>query len=114
MQTVLFGDAPGMRRRADLVHVRWGNNNAPLSTIEWQRTVQLFDNPFTSVAAEGTQRMAVGLPTGPVTLTAALVSSRYFETLGTRAVAGRLLDASDTVDGGPVVVLLRRRRPRCS
>ena len=34
MQTVLFGEVPGVSRRADLVHVRWRNNNAPLSTVE--------------------------------------------------------------------------------
>ena len=106
MQTVLFGEVPGVSRRADLVHVRWRNNNAPLSTVEWDRAVQLFGDPFTSLAAEGTQRMAVGLPTGPVTLTTSLVSGRYFETLGTRPVLGRLLDPTDAVDGGPLVVLL--------
>ncbi len=109
MQTVLFGETPGIRWRADLVHVRWGNNNAPLSNVEWDRAQQLFGDPFTSIAVEGTQRMPVGLPTGPVTLTTSLVSSRYFETLGTRSVIGRLLDPTDLVDGGPLVALLGAR-----
>jgi putative ABC transport system permease protein len=109
MQAVLFGEAPGMFRRVDLVHVRWGDNNAPLSNVEWDRAQQLLEGPFTSVSAEGIRRMAVGLPTGPVTLTASIVSSRYFETLGTVPVLGRLLDSADAIDGGPLVVMLGAR-----
>src|SRR4051812_18919565 len=66
MNTVLFGESVGISHRQDLVHVRWSDHNAPLSRVEWERAQPLFGDAFSSVAAEGSRRVPVGLPTGPV------------------------------------------------
>src|SRR5262249_5569401 len=61
---------------------------------------------FTSIAAEGDHTVALGLTAGPASTPAAFVSGRFFDTLGTIALAGRLLGPADDLAGAPPVVVI--------
>jgi predicted permease len=62
-----------------------------------------------TISAEANRALPVSLPGGASTLLVGFVSDRYFRTLETRSVAGRVLDERDAVAGPPVVALLGAR-----
>jgi predicted permease len=61
---------------------------------------------FSGVAAEGNQILPLALPSGPVSRPVAFISARYFETLGTSPIAGRLFDARDSDPGAPPAAVI--------
>ena len=61
---------------------------------------------FAGVAAQGSRRLPVSLPTEPAVVPAAFVSPAFFQVLGTRPVAGRLLTPADGASAdAPVLVI---------
>ena len=108
MKALVFDDVPGIDDRSGLIRLRWADLTA-MSRDDFDVIEQSLASAFSPFAAEGNRSVPVVLPSGPVTVNAAFVSSRYFETLGTVAVRGRLLTALDgRAEGAPVVLISER------
>jgi putative ABC transport system permease protein len=109
LTATLVGEAPGIPDRSSLTQVRWSGNDTLLTESEWDGLAPALGATYTSVAAEGVRRLPVLLPRGATTLTTAFVSDRYFQTLGTTARMGRLLDVRDAVPGPPLAAVIGAR-----
>jgi putative ABC transport system permease protein len=104
--TLIFRDVPGTRDRRNLIRVKWSNQEGTFTASEFAAFESRQPLAFTTVAAQGDRSMPVLLPPGPATLTTAFVSARFFETLGTRPVSGRVLNQRDALaDALPVAVI---------
>jgi predicted permease len=104
VSAVVFAPIPGMAAKQTLVRLSW-NQVAGFTPIEFDALDRDPPGAFASVAAQGDEAVVVVGPSGPVTTNAAFVSSRFFETLGTQPVQGRLLHAADTAGGAPSIVV---------
>ena len=91
---MVFEPIPGVRDRQQLVQLRWGDGSVTFSPAEIQ-AIDAAMTGFSSTAAESTRVLPAALPSGPAAKLVAFASVRYFDTLQTRAAAGRLLDARD-------------------
>jgi putative ABC transport system permease protein len=96
---VVFEEVIGIRDRSTLIRVNWTSRGSTFSTLEFEAFEQQPPSTFSSLAAHGDSSLPVMLPSGPVTLPAGFVSPRFFETLGTGAVIGRLLNSTDAEAG---------------
>ena len=108
MSALAFDDAPGITNRATLVHIRWGDALTALSTDEMAVVGAALEGSIASLAAESDQVISISLPSGPAAVTAGFVSARFFDTLGTRALAGRLLAADDVASRTESAVISAR------
>ena len=86
----------------------YGNSYGP-NTISWPMFEDLRDNnqAFSGMFCRFPTSVTIGLSDYSVRIPAELVSSAYFQTLGVKAVFGRLIDQDDdsVPDSKPVVVL---------
>jgi predicted permease len=101
VDVMVFEDVPGIRDRRNLIRINWTTQGGLFTTAELDTLQQLHPPALASFAAQGDRGLPVLLPSGSTTLAVALVSARFFETLGTRAVVGRLLTAADADPGAP-------------
>ena len=101
VDVMVFEDVPGIRDRRNLIRINWTTQGGLFTTAELDTLQQLHPPALASLAAQGDRGLPVLLPSGSTTLAVALVSARFFETLGTRAVVGRLLTAADADPGAP-------------
>src|SRR5215203_2765500 len=95
VDVMVFEDVPGIRDRRSLVRINWTTDGGRFTTAELDTLEQLRPPALGSLAAQGDISLPVVLPSGPATMTVALVSARFFESLGTQPVAGRLLTTAD-------------------
>src|SRR4029079_15201994 len=91
---MVFAPIPGVRDRQQLVQLRWGDGSVTFSPAEVE-AIDAAMTGFSSTAAARTRVLPAALPSGPAAKLVAFASVRYFDTLQTRAAAGRLLDARD-------------------
>jgi predicted permease len=106
INVVVFDEIVGIRDRTSLIRVRWTTHGGPFTTAEFDEFERQLPSRLTSAAAQGERSLPALLPAGPALLTVAFVSARFFDTLGTRAVIGRLLSAADAdARAAPVVVI---------
>jgi predicted permease len=86
----------------------YGNSYGP-NTISWPMFEDLRDNNqvFSGMFCRFPTSVTIGLSDHAVQIPAELISSAYFQTLGVKAVFGRLIghDDDSVPDGKPVVVL---------
>ena len=101
VNVMVFEDVPGIHDRRSLVRINWTTQGGRFTSAELDALERLRPPALGSLAAQGDRSLPVLLPSGPETLTVALVSAQFFETLGTRAVMGRLLTAVDAAPGAP-------------
>ncbi len=106
VDVMVFEDVPGIRDRRNLIRINWTTQGGLFTTAELDTLQQLHPPALASFAAQGDRGLPVLLPSGSTTLAVALVSARFFETLGTRAVVGRLLTAADADPGAPPAAVL--------
>ncbi len=120
VNSLLYGDQPGIRDRQSLVRIHLGYANSrgaeriaggavvnanPLTLADFA-VLRDHGPALSSVAAEGDLDMAVILDGEATGVAGALVSGEYFATLGTTAQVGRLLTAADDLRGAaPVAVV---------
>jgi hypothetical protein len=97
------------RERRGLVRIDWAARDVLLTSSEFDELESPRIQSFTTLAAQGNSFLPIMLPAGPETLTVAFVSPRFFETLGTKPVLGRLLAIGDAVGNAPPVALLSER-----
>ena len=83
VNVMVFRDVAGIRDRRNLIRINWSNQGALFSLAELDVLEQLRPPALASVGAQADRALPVLLPSGPATLTVALVSARFFETLGT-------------------------------
>ncbi len=105
VNVMVFEPVPGVRDRQHLIQIRW-NNNGQFTNAEFAAIDAATSTTFDSVAAEGNRVLPLALPSGPASRPVAFASARYFETLGTRPVAGRLLRALDSDSSAPPVAVI--------
>jgi putative ABC transport system permease protein len=105
VNTLVFATMPGITDRSTLLRITWSNGR-PVAPREFEGLEAAAAAAFTSVAAQGIRPVSTSLPSGPVVVPAAFVSSAFFETLGTHPVAGRLLTSADAASAAaPVLVI---------
>src|SRR5829696_756407 len=93
--TVLFTEVPGVVDRSSVVHIRWLGQEGLLTPVEYETLERELGPALAGIVAQGERRLPVVLPSGAATTTVAFVSGGLFETLGTQARHGRLLNRSD-------------------
>jgi len=106
VDAMVFQDVTGIRDRRTLIRINWSTRGGLFSIAEFDFLEQLRPPALAGVAAQEDRTLPVVLPSGPATLTVALVSARFFETLGTRPVTGRLLTAADADRGAPLTAVV--------
>jgi putative ABC transport system permease protein len=106
VNTLVFGEIPGVAQRDRLVRLAWTGSSSRLTASELTALESAAPVGSAGVAAQGERLLPVVLPSGPVTRATAFVSRQFFETLGTRAVHGRLLRAADADSEAPLVVVI--------
>lgn len=106
VNVMVFAPIPGVRDRQHLVQIRWSNNNGQFTNSEFAAIDAAASTTFDSIAAEGNRVLPLALPAGPAFRPVVFASARYFETLGTSPVAGRLLRAGDSDLGAPPVAVI--------
>jgi putative ABC transport system permease protein len=109
VNALVFNDVAGLRDRRTLVRLQWTGGNNAFTTPELDALETRTWRAFGPLAAQGDRDLPALLPSGPATLSVALVSSRFFETLGTTAIAGRLLMPADADAASPPVVVIGER-----
>lgn len=117
---LIYGELPGITSRMTIVRLSLQHRSVfgaetvggqvvaagPMSTGDFRVVVSDPPPVLVSVAAEGRRSVTVDTGEQRGRVTTAFVSDRYFETLGTKAVQGRLLRADDhRADAVPVVVI---------
>jgi predicted permease len=95
---LLFAAVPGILDRSTLVHIRWIGGEGLLTHAEFETLERELAPVLDGVVAQRERQLPVLLPSGTATTTVAFVSARFFETLGTVAARGRLLERSDGPD----------------
>ncbi len=106
VNAMAFAPLPGVRDRQHLVHIQWNDNDGRSTISEFEAIDASASATFNSVAAEGIRVLPLALPAGPASKPVAFASARYFELLGTRPVAGRLLGAGDSNPGAPPAAVI--------
>ena len=101
VDVMVFEDVPGLRDRRNLIRINWTGSGGLFTARELDTLEQLRPPALTTLAAQGDRALPVLLPSGATTLSVALVSPRFFETLGTRPVVGRLLAVADAAPDAP-------------
>lgn len=101
LNAVQFRDYPGVVRQRELVGVligqegRWGRASPEnASTVDWDM-LRAGVPAFSGVAAFTNLPLSVRVTDEPYALRGALVSSNYFDVLGTRPAVGRFMTARD-------------------
>jgi MacB-like periplasmic core domain len=110
INAMVFAPIPGVRDRQHMVQLRWSNNNGQFTNAEFEAIDAAAATQFSSIAAEGNRVLPLALPSGPAAKMVAFASAHYFETLETRPVVGRLLDAGDADSGAPPVAVISEGR----
>jgi putative ABC transport system permease protein len=120
LTSLLDGDQPGIVDRSRLVRLELAYDVAPgaeavgerrLTRQPWStrdlRVLETSGLPpaLTHLAAEGRRTVTVVGPGGATASTVAFVSDDYFQTLGTRAQRGRLLDATTREQNTAAIVV---------
>jgi predicted permease len=105
VNAMVFSPIPGVRDRQHLVQIRWIDNDGPFTDSEFT-AIAAASTTFDGIAAEGNRVLPLALPSGPAARPVAFASARYFETLGTSPVAGRLLREGDSDSGVPPVAVI--------
>lgn len=109
VNALVFNDVAGIRDRRTLVRLQWTSGDNTFATPELDALEARTWSAFDALAAQGDRDLPALLPSGPATLSVAFVSSRFFETLGTTAIAGRLLTPADAdTTSAPVAVIGER------
>lgn len=98
MNAVLFRSLPGVEDSTRLAHVytkaSWlGGAQSPMEYFQPYREVL---TSFSDLAAFGKATVAIGATDEPFVANAVLVSDNYFDLLGTKPAAGRLIDRGVT------------------
>jgi predicted permease len=106
LNVFLFAPSPGIFDRSTVIHIRWMGGQELLTPAEFDIVQRELSPVMDGVIAQGERRLPVVLPSEAVTATAAFVSTRFFDTLGTTPIAGRLLNQGDVAGGAtPVAVI---------
>ncbi len=112
LNAMLFSDFPGVVRQGELSGILtshqtpWGRgSSAYLSPPEWEFYRGAIP-AFSSSSVSGTASVAIRMGDQPLAVRADFVSGGYFNMLGTRPAAGRLLGESDDAPGAPLAAVL--------
>ena len=108
LHAVLLRPIPGVERPEELVRVRRTQNGRVQSNQSYPDYLDFRDRTTTlaGLAAERTGQMLLAGPSAQM-VPASIVSGNYFQVLGVRAAAGRLLNPEDDrVPGGHSVAVL--------
>lgn len=111
LQAILLKPIPGVQRSADLVRIRRSWNGAPQNNQSYPDYLDLRDQSQTLAGLAAERVIAAHMPGPPAQMvTGAIVSGNYFQVLGVRPSAGRLLAPQDdrTPGAHPLVVLSDR------
>src|SRR5687768_15742220 len=109
VNALIFRPLPGIDDRRGLIRLDWARGDTRLTTAEFRALTEQRPRAFSRLAAQGTSPLPIILGSGPETLSVAFVSDRFFDTLGTRPVIGRLLGAADAdPSAAPVAVMSER------
>lgn len=121
LNSLLYGEIRGIADRRSLARLSISHDRAvstenlgtagsvdadPLSVSDLESLERDPGPALTSLAAEGTLRVAVSLGSTTTSAIASFVSPNYFPTLGTSADIGRLLAPSDSAPDAPPVVVV--------
>jgi putative ABC transport system permease protein len=109
VNALVFNDVAGIRDRRTLVRLQWTSGDNAFTTAELDALEARTWRAVGPLAAQGDRDLPALLPSGPATLSVAFVSSRFFETLGTTAIAGRLLTPADADAASPPVAVIGER-----
>ena len=121
INSLFYGDIPGVRERTSLVRIFIGNDAArgpdplapggtvtadELSLSDFRSLNAALPPVLTGLAAEGRARVAVSRDAATAAAVAAFVSPEYFQLLGTTPLHGRLLSRADhDPDAAPAAVI---------
>lgn len=105
LSALVFDEAPGIAERASLLHVRRGFALAPLSGIEAHDIETLVTSEIGTIAAEAARQVVVDTRSGPMSVSASVISPMYFKTLGTRAFIGRTPTQAEIASRSPVAFI---------
>jgi predicted permease len=112
VNTILAGDVPGIQGRDRLVFVLGESATRPLRRLAGGED-RAFAARLPGLASIGVEDaswgFAVRIQDRAVTARGRHVSGAYFDTLGTRPAAGRLIGRQDDEGGAPPVAVLSRR-----
>src|SRR4051812_43573404 len=105
VNTLVFAEVAGIADRTSLLRLTWSNGRG-LSPADLEAFEDQPPPSLARMAGQSDRRVGVVLPSGAAVLPAAFVSKDFFATLGTSAVAGRVLTPADAdASGAPVVAI---------
>lgn len=108
LAALVFDEVPGIAERASLLHVRRGLALAPLSGTEARDLETMVTSEIGAVAAETERQVVVKTRSGPMSVSASVVSPMYFNTLGTRPFMGRTPTQEEIADRASVAFISHR------
>jgi putative ABC transport system permease protein len=106
IDALIFAEVPGISERRTLVRLAWTAHRGLFTGEEYDVLANNGGGAFATFAAQHDRDVAIVGPAGATRVTAAFVSARFFETLGTSPVRGRLLHAGDALGSAPPAVVV--------
>ena len=108
LNAFMHGDRPGIEDRAHMPRVYiYGNQDHRDASLEEFAVLAEQAPAFDGIAAEGRAEFSIRVPGHqPMHVVGAFVNGAFFNTLGTRPLAGRLLSPADDQRTAPLAVVL--------
>jgi predicted permease len=111
INAVLLDPLPGTARSRDLLHLTLPERTGTAATVSYPEYTTFATHlaSLTGLAARDDLPVGLAIGTSVERTWAETVSGNFFEVLGVRPAAGRLLSASDDRSGAPAVVVISDR-----
>ncbi|MEX2270083.1 MAG: ABC transporter permease [Vicinamibacterales bacterium] len=108
MNAFMYGDRPGIEDRGRLPRLYiYGNGRHSDASLDEFAVVAQGSPGLAGIAAEGRSDFSIRVPGHePMHVVGAFVNGQYFQTLGTRPLAGRLLSPADDRADAPLAVMI--------
>lgn len=108
LNAFLYGDRPGIEDRAQLPRLYiYGNDRHADASLDEFAAVAGGSPRLAGIAAEGRSDFSIRVPGHePMHVVGAFVNGAFFQTLGTRPLAGRLLSPADDRLDAPLAVVI--------